>query len=145
MTPTPRALARLFLLAVACCFLNGCRSEFHLVLFNDTDDTIILRRRTLDRTPMVVVAGISGEITGVSTDDFSIERNGRLLRYHFPPGYIYPSGTVPPGYVRKVPKIGRSFYFQLAPDNRIYILRRRDALETRDHDRQPPGFPLVPR
>ena len=141
----PKIFARLCIVAVACCLLAGCRSDFHLVLFNDTDDTIIIRRRLLDRTPMVVVAGISGEITGVSTDDFSVERGGRLLRYHFPPDYSYPSVSVPSGYTRKVPQIGRSFYFQLAPDNRIYILRRSDALETHDHDHQPPGFPLVPR
>ena len=141
---TPKILARLLAVALACCLLDGCRSDFHLVLFNDTDDTIIIRRRLLDRTPMVVVAGISGEITGVSTDDFSIERNGRLLRYHVPPAYVYPSASVPPGFERKVPTVGKSYYFQLTGDNRIYMLRRRDALQTKDHGQQPAGFPLVP-
>lgn len=141
---TSKTLARLFFVAAVCCLLNGCRSEFHLVLFNDTDDTIIIRRRELDRTPMVVVAGISGEITGVSTDDFSIERNGKVAHYHFPSGYTYPSAAVPSGYARSVPHIGRSFYFQLLADNRIYILKRGEALESTDHSGQPGGFPLIP-
>ena len=141
---TPKLLGRLLVVALACCLLDGCRSDFRLVLFNATDDTIVIRRRLLERAPLVVVAGVSGEITGVSTDDFSIERKGKMLRYHFPKAYMLPSAAVPPGYERKVPKIGRSYYFQLAPDNRIYILRRRETLQSDRHPEQPPGFPLAP-
>ena len=139
-----KVLARLFAAVLACCLLDGCQSNFHLVLFNNTDDTIILRRRELDRTPMVVIAGIAGEITGVSTDDFSIERNGKVLHYHFPPNYVYPSASVSSKYQCKVPGIGRAFYFQLAADNRIYILHRGERLEAPNHPTQPAGFPLVP-
>ena len=138
-------LAHLFVGALFCCLLNGCRSNFHLVLFNDTDDTVVLRRRTQDRTPLVVYAEVSGEITGVSTDDFTVERRGRVLHYRFPAAYTYPSASVLAKYERRVPPLGRAFCFQLAQDNRIYILRRREALVAGSHPEQPPGFPLVPR
>ena len=144
MTMTPRILGRLFAVALACCLLSGCRSAFHLILFNNTDSTIVIRRRTTDRVPLVVVAGISGELTGLSTDDFSLERNGKMLRYHFPLAYMVPSKSASPGYERKVPRIGRCFYFQLAPDNRIYILRRKETLSAASHPAQPAGFPLTP-
>jgi hypothetical protein len=140
----PKIFGRLFVAALACCLLNGCGPDFHLVLFNNTDDAIIIHRRTQDPTPLYVVAGISGEITGVSTDDFIIERQGRLLHYRFPSAYTYPSAEVPAGYQRRVRRIGRAFYFQLNPDNRIYILRQHDSLEETKHADQPAGFPLVP-
>jgi hypothetical protein len=124
--------------------LDGCRSDFHLLLFNNTEETIIIRRRTQDPSPLIVVPGITGEITGVSTDDFSIERNNQLLHYHFPPAYTFPSVAVPAGYERRVKRVGRAFYFQLAPDNRIYILRQQEVLQETSHSPQPAGFPLVP-
>lgn len=141
---TSKFLRRLFAASLACCLLSGCRSDFRLLLFNDTDSTIVIRRRSNERTPLVVVAGISGELTGLSTDDFSLERNGKLLRYHFPAAYMLPSAAGPSGYERTVPKVGRCFYFQLAPDNRIYILRRGEALSSEAHPTQPAGFPLTP-
>ena len=141
---TLKILGRFLVAVLACCLLASCRSDFHLVLFNHTDDTIVIHRRTQDPTPLVVLAGISGEITGVSTDDFIIEREGRLLHYHFPLAYTYPSAAVPPGYKRRVPPLGPSFYFQLAPDNRIYMLRRNERSVETTHSPQPPGFPLVP-
>ena len=142
---TPKILGRLLAAAVACCLLNSCRSDFHLLLFNGTDDTIITRRRALDPTPLVVLAGISGEITGVSTNDFTIERQGRVRHYHFPAAYTYPSASVPSGYERRVRGVGRTFYFQLAADNRIYILSRHEPVQERNHPAQPAGFPLIPR
>ena len=141
---TLKNLGRFAVALAACWLLNGCRSDFHLLLFNDTNSTIVIRRRLADRVPLVVVAGISGELTGLSADDFSLERNGKMLRYHFPLAYMIPSATVPPGYERKVPRIGKSYYFQLAPDNRIYILRRNEALSSETHPAQPAGFPLSP-
>lgn len=140
-----KRLGGLLAAVLVCCLLNGCRSDFHLVLFNDTDDTIVLRLRTLDRTPLVVVAGISGEITGVSTDDFSIERNGKVRHYHFPAAYAYPSNPALKQYERAVPPLGRSVCFQLGQDNLIYVLRRHETLVARDHPPQPAGFPLLPR
>ena len=140
----PKICARLFAVALLCCLSSGCHSGFHVVLFNSTNDTIIIRRRAQDPTPLVVLAGISGNITGVSTDDFTIEREGRLLHYRFPEAYTYPSAAVPAGYERRVPSVGRAFYFHLAPDNRIYILRAHDSLHDISHA-QPAGFPLVPR
>ena len=136
---------RFSIVVLFCCLLNGCRSNFHLVLFNDTDDTVVLRRRSQDRTPLVVYAEVSGEITGVSTDDFTIERKGRVLHYRFPAAYTYPSNPVPAKYERRVQPLGRSFCFQLAQDNRIYLLRRHEALTANSHPEQPLGFPLVPR
>ena len=139
-----KIVARLFLAVFGCCLLSGCPSKFHLLLFNNTDDTITIYLRTSDPTPLVVLAGISGDITGVSTDDFIIEHNGQLLHYRFPRAYTFPSASVPSGYERKVRRIGRSFYFQLASDNRIYILPERDPLQERSHPPQPAGFPLTP-
>ena len=141
---TLKNFGRIVAAAAACWLLNGCRSDFHLLLFNDTDSTIVIRRRMTERTPLVVVAGISGELTGLSTDDFSLERKGRILRYRFPTAYLFPSASVPSGYERAVPRVGRSFYFQLAPDNRIYILQRHEALSSETHPTQPAGFPLAP-
>ena len=144
---TLKFLGRLLVFAVACCCLPGlasCHSDFHLVLFNDTDDAIIIHRRTLDATPLFVVAGVAGEITGVSTDDFILERNGRLLHYRFPLNYTFPSATVPSGYKRRVAGLGTSFYFQFNRDNRIYMLRKHDSPREASHPDQPPGFPLVP-
>ena len=141
----PKLLGRLCIAVVACCLLSGCGSSFHLVLFNDTDDTVVMHRRTQDRTPLVILAEISGEITGVSTDDFTIERKGRVLHYRFPIPYTYPSFPELRKYERSVPPLGRAFCFQLAQDNRIYILQRHEALVAREHPAQPPGFPLVPR
>jgi hypothetical protein len=141
---TPKILRRVFAAALACCLLTGCRSRFHLILFNNTEDTIIIHRRTLDATPLVVVPGVSGEITGVSTDDFILETRGRLLHYQFPVAYTYPSAAVPPGYVRRVRRFGPCFYFQLAPDERIYILRQHEPLREIPHAAQPAGFPLLP-
>ena len=141
---TPKIFGRLFAAALACCLLNSCRSDFHLVIFNNTDDRIIIRLRKDDPTPLYVLAGISGEITGVSTDDFSIERQGRVSHYHFPFAYTYPSASVPAGYERRVHRVGQTFYFQLARDNRIYILHRGEPLEEEAHPEQPAGFPLVP-
>ena len=138
-------LLRVFAAVLFCGLLNGCRSNFHLVLFNDTDDTVVLRRRAQDRTPLVVYAEVSGEITGVSTDDFTIERRGRSLHYRFPAAYAYPSAPALAKYERRIQPLGRSLCFQLAPDNRIYILRRNEALVASSHPEQPPGFPLVPR
>ena len=136
----------LLVAALICCFLSGCRSGFHLVLYNDTDDIIVLRERgDTDRTPVVIYAELSGDLTGVSTDDFTIERKGKTLHYRFPPAYTYPSSSELAKYERKVESVGRSFCFQLAEDNRIFILRRREALNANGHPPQPPGFPLVPR
>jgi hypothetical protein len=140
----PKLLARLLLAALACCLLSSCRSKFHLLLFNNTDDTITIYLRTSDPTPLVVLAGISGDITGVSTDDFIIEHNGKLLHYRFPLAYTFPTAAVPSGYQRNVRRIGRSFYFQLASDNRIYLLPEHDPLQERNHPPQPAGFPLSP-
>jgi hypothetical protein len=140
----PQFLRRLVLAALACCLLDACGSDFHLVIFNDTDDTIVIRRRASEPSPLFVLAGISGEITGVSTDDFTIERQGRLLHYHFPLAYTFPSAAVPSGYKRSVRDVGRSYYFQFTNDNRIYILRQNEPLRSSDHPQQPPGFPLVP-
>ena len=137
-------LGRLAGAVVACCLLNGCPSPFHLVLFNDTDDTVVVRRRSQDRAPLVIFAEISGEITGVSTDDFTITRKGKVLHYRLPIPYTYPSFPELRKYERNVPPLGRAFCFQLAQDNRIYILQRREKLVARDHPAQPPGFPLVP-
>ena len=142
---TPKRLGRLLIAVLACGLLNGCRSDFHLVLFNDTDDTIVLRLRPQDRTPLVVVAGISGEITGVSTDDFSIEQNGKVRHYHFPAAYAYPSNPSLRQYERRVPPLGRAVCFQLSQDNLIYVLRRHEQLVASSHPPQPPGFPLLPR
>ena len=142
---TLKDLGRIVAALAACWLLDGCRSDFHLLLFNDTDSTIVIRRRLAERVPLVVVAGISGELTGLSTDDFSLERKGKLLRYRFPAAYMTPSASVPSGYERTVPRVGRSFYFQLAPDNRIYILRRHEALSSETHPAQPAGFPLLPQ
>jgi hypothetical protein len=141
---TLKILERLFVAALVCCLWNGCRSNFHLVLFNNTEDTIIIHRRTLDATPLVVVPGVAGEITGVSTDDFILETKGRLLHYQFPVAYTFPSAAVPPGYVRRVRRLGPAYYFQLAPDDRIYILRPREPLQETTHAAQPAGFPLLP-
>ncbi len=141
---TVKTFGRLFAVALACCLLDGCRSGFHLVLFNNTDSTIIIRRRLTDRVPLVVVAGISGEFTGLSTDDFSLERDGKMLHYHFPLAYMVPSKSLSRGYERDVPKVGHCYYFQLAPDNRIYILQRKETLSAETHPEQPAGFPLAP-
>ena len=129
----------------ACCLLNGCRSEFHLVLFNNTNDQIIFRRRASDPRPIVIIACTGAEVTGVSTDDLTIERNGTVYHYRYPVGYTYPSAAVPSGYERKVPHLGKAFCLQLAPDNRLYLLRRREAYTRFQHPDQPPGFPLDPR
>ena len=132
--------------ALICCALSGCRSAFHLVLYNDTDDIVILRDRgDLDRTPVVIYAELAGDMTGVSTDDFTIERKGKTLHYRFPPTYTYPSSSALAKYERKVESVGRSFCFQLVDDNRIFILRRHEAFNADSHLPQPPGFPLVPR
>ncbi len=142
---TPKILGRLAAAALVCLLLCDCRSDFRLLLFNNTEDPIILHRREKDPTPLVVLAGVAGEITGVSTDDFFIQRGDKPLHYHFPAAYTFPSAAVPPGYQQHVPKIGRVFYFQLAPDNRIYILRPHEPLSEATHSPQPAGFPLVPR
>lgn len=135
----------LFVAVSICCFLSGCRSEFHLVLYNDTDDIVILRERgDSDRTPVVIYAELSGDLTGVSTDDFTVERKGKTLHYRFPPNYTYPSSSALAKYERKVESVGRSFCFQLVNDNRIFILRRHEALNADSHPPQPPGFPLEP-
>lgn len=136
----------LLVAALIGCLLSGCRSDFHLVLYNDTDDIVILRERgDQDRTPVVIYAELSGDMTGVSTDDFTIERKGKTLHYRFPPAYTYPSNAALAKYERKVQPLGRSFCFQLADDNRIFVLRRNEAFNTDSHPPQPPGFPLVPR
>ena len=142
---TLKLLGRLCIAVVACCLLNGCRSSFHLVLFNDTDDTVVVRRRAQDRTPLVIFAEVSGDITGASTDDFTIERKGKVLHYRLPIPYTYPSFPELRPYERQFPTLGRAFCFQLAQDNRIYLLERHEKLVARNHPRQPPGFPLVPR
>jgi hypothetical protein len=142
---TPKILGRLAAAALACFFICGCRSDFRLLLFNNTEDPVVLHRRADDPTPLVVLAGVAGEITGVSTDDFFIMRQGKPLHYRFPAAYTYPSAAVPPGYQHRVPHIGRVFYFQLAPDNRIYILRPDEPLSESGPAPQPAGFPLVPR
>ena len=139
-----KSLPRLAAVVLLGCLLNGCRSNFHLVLFNDTDDTIILRLRPPQGAPLVVIAGISGDITGLSTEDFTVERKGKVLHYRFPSIYAYPSPAVSSVYQRRVPQVGRAFYFQLAQDNRIYILRRQEKLENEEHFAQPAGFPLTP-
>jgi hypothetical protein len=141
---TPKMLARLAAAAVACLLMCGCRSDFRLLIYNNTEDPVILHRRTDDPTPLVVLAGVAGEITGVSTDDFFIQRQGKALHYRFPAAYTFPSAAVPPGYQQHVPNIGRVFYFQLAPDNRIYILRPGEPLRETTRSPQPAGFPLVP-
>ena len=142
---TPKLLGRFLALALACGLLGGCRSNFHLVLFNDTSDTVVLRRRSQDRTPLVVFAEVSGEITGVSTDDFTIQRNGQWLHYRFPIPYTYPSFPELTKYERQMRPLGRCFCFQLAQDNRIYMLKRHESLTASSHSAQPPGFPLMPR
>lgn len=140
-----RLFVRVFAAVLLWSELSGCRSDFHLVLFNDTDDTVVLRRRAQDRTPLVVFAEVSGEITGISTDNFTVERRGQVLHYQFPAAYTYPSAPGLTKYERQVPPLGRSLCFQLAQDNRIYILRRHEALVASSHPEQPSGFPLAPR
>ena len=140
---TAKILGWLLVAVFACCLLNGCQRGFHLVLFNDTNDTVVLRPRNPERTPMIVDAEVAGEFTGVSTEDFTIERKSKLLHYHFPQAYTYPSSGLSK-YTRKLQPLGRSFVFQLAPDNRIYVLRRHEVMNTRMPDAQPAGFPLVP-
>lgn len=141
----PRFLGLLLAALVTCGLLGGCRSEFHLILFNNTDDQIIFRRRAADPHPVVVLACTGGEVTGVSTDDLTIVRNGREFHYRYPVGYTYPSASVPPGYERSVRRLGTAFCLQLAPDNRLYLLRRHESYTAFQHPEQPPGFPLIPR
>ena len=141
---TFKLLGRLCVAVVVCCLLNGCKHPFSLVLFNDTDDTVVVRRRTGDRTPLVIDAEVSGDITGASTDDFTVERKGKVLHYRLPIPYTYPSFPELRRYERRFPSLGKAFCFQLAQDNRIYLLRRDEKLVARDHPTQPPGFPLLP-
>ena len=125
--------------------LGGCRSEFHLVLFNNTNDQVIFRRRAADPRPVVILACTGGDVSGVSTDDLSIERNGHVYQYRYPAAYTYPSASVPPGYERSVRRLGKAFCLQLAPDNGLYLLRKKEAFTSFQHPDQPPGFPLRPR
>lgn len=125
--------------------LGGCRREFRLVLFNNTDDQITFRRRAADLRPVVVLACTGGDVTGLSTDDLTIERNGRTLHYRYPASYTYLSEKLPSGYERSVRRLGQVLCLQLAPDNRIYLLREKESYTGFRHPAQPPGFPLVPR
>lgn len=137
---------RLFFAAVlaACGLLEGCRSEFHLICFNNTNDQVIFRRRADDLRPVVILACTGADVSGVSTDDVSIERNGHAYHYRYPPGYTYPSAAVPAGYERRVQRVGKAFCLQLAPDNRLYLLRKGEAFTTFRPSDQPAGFPLAP-
>ena len=139
-----KSLTQFLAVVLLCCLLNSCRSSFHLVLFNDTDDTLVLRLRPPQGTPLVIIAGISGDITGLSTEDLTVERKGKLLHYRFPSNYAYPSPAVSSIYQRNILQLGQAFCFQIAQDNRIYILRRREKLENEEHLIQPAGFPLRP-
>ena len=142
--PTIRRLAFAVLLA-ACGLLGGCRSEFHIVCFNNTNDQVIFRRRAGDLRPVVILACTGADVSGVSTDDVTIERNGRVSHYRYPAGYTYPSAAVPAGYERRVQRVGKGFCLQLAPDDRLYLLRKGEAFTTFQHSAQPAGFPLAPR
>ncbi len=141
--PAFRTLHRLCVAVLACYLLAGCRSDFHLLLFNNTDDPIVVSQRAQDPTPLRVQAGVTGDITGASTDEFSIERNGTVKHYLLPVAFTFPSGLTA-GYERRVHNVGKTFYFQLGADDRIYILRQHEPLEASAHSAQPPGFPLVP-
>ena len=48
----------------ACGLLGGCRSEFHVILFNNTNDQIIFRRRAEDPRPAVILSCTGGDVTG---------------------------------------------------------------------------------
>ena len=136
----------LFLLAAvaACGLLGGCRSEFHVILFNNTNDQIIFRRRAADPHPVVILSCTGGDVTDVSTDDVTIERNGVVYHYRYPAAYTYPSGAVSSTYEYKVRRLGKAYRLQLAPDNRIYLLQRRESYTAFQHSEQPKGFPLLP-
>ncbi len=142
----PRFSAFCLAALAVCGLLTACpkRSEFHLVLFNNTNDQIIFWRRAADPRPIVILACTGGNVTDLSTDGVMIQRNGTVYHYRYPAAYIYPSASVPPGYERKVQRIGKAFCLQLAPDNRIYLLERREAYTDFAHLAQPTGFPLEP-
>ena len=142
----PRFSALCLAALTACGLLTACpgRSEFHLVLFNNTNDQIIFWRRAADPHPEVILACTGGNVTDVSTDDMMIQRNGSIYHYRYPAGYTYPSASVPKEYERKVRRLGKAFCLQLAPDNRIYLLERREAYTDFAHLAQPAGFPLEP-
>ena len=130
----------------ACGLLTACpgKPEFHVILFNNTNDQIIFWRRTADPHPEVILACTGGNVTDISTDGVMIQRNGTIYHYRYPAAYTYPSASVPPGYERKVRRLGKAFCLQLAPDNRIYLLERREAYTDYAHLAQPAGFPLEP-
>ena len=139
-----RCTARLALVA-GLLGVGGCKREFHLVLFNNTNDQIIFRQRAGDLRPVVILACTGGDVTGLSTDDLSIERNGQVMHYRYPAAYTFPSEKAPSGYERHARRLGKAYCLQLAPDNRLYLLRTKEAYTTFQHPEQPPGFPLVPR
>ena len=74
----------------------------------------------------------------------TIERNGLVYHYRYPAAYTYPSGVVSSAYEYKVRRLGKAYRLQLAPDNRIYLLQRRESYTAFQHPDQPKGFPLIP-
>lgn len=115
------------------------------MLFNNTDDQIIFRQRAGDLRPLVILACTARDVTGLSTDDLSIERNGQVFHYRYPAAYTYPSEKVPSGYERHARGLGKAYCVQLAPDNHLYLLRAKEPYTNFQHPAQPPGFPLAPR
>ncbi len=140
----PKFSLKVAVALAACVLLTGCPKDFHVVLFNNTDDPVVCRRRDGDPAPAAVFAGAGVEITGVSGDALTIERRGRTRRYLFPLAYADPQANPAPGYRAGVPNVGRSYRLQLADDNQIYLLRRGESFRDRGHAEQPTGFPLVP-
>ena len=100
--------------------------------------------RPEDPVPMVVLAGISGEITGVSTDEFTIEHGGRLLHYRFPSAYMIPSHCGAVWLPARCPHDRSRVLLPTRPGQPHLHPERREPLEVIHHLDQPAGFPLVP-
>ncbi len=142
----PRFSALCLAALAACGLLTACpgKPEFHVILFNNTNDQVIFWRRAADPHPEVILACTGGNVTDLSTDGVMIQRNGTIYHYRYPAAYTYPSAAVPPGtnarcggWARRFASSSRRTTASICwNDGRPTRISRTLA--------QPAGFPLEP-